>query len=74
MQLGLGDRTQRNLPCVVPGMQGKPCVHGACGKHHTVVVTAAGESYAWGFNGMGQTGTCDVKLWVRACPPLLACC
>lgn len=44
------------------------CVFGACGKFHTVVVMANGEAYAWGFNGMGQTGTGEVKLWVRTGP------
>ena len=66
MQLGLGDRQQRNMPCIVPGMEDKVCIHGACGKHHTVVATDDGASFAWGFNGAGQTGTSDVKLWIRA--------
>ena len=71
LQLGLGDRTQRNMPCVVPGMKDKgECVFGACGKFHTVVVMANGDAYAWGFNGMGQTGTGEVRLWVRAVPSL----
>jgi alpha-tubulin suppressor-like RCC1 family protein len=71
LQLGLGDRTQRNMPCVVPGMKEKgECVFGACGKFHTVVVMANGDSYAWGFNGMGQTGTGEVRLWIRAFPHL----
>ena len=69
LQLGLGDRTQRNMPCLVPGMQDKVCVFGACGKHHTVVVTDDGKSFSWGHNAMGQTGTCEVKLWIRV--PLL---
>jgi Regulator of chromosome condensation (RCC1) repeat len=76
MQLGLGDRMQRNMPCAVPGMAGKVCVHGACGKHHTVAVISDGKSFSWGFNGAGQTGTAEVKLFVRAhlyaaaCAPL----
>ena len=37
------------------------CVFGACGKFHTVVVMANGDAYAWGFNGMGQTGTGEVR-------------
>lgn len=65
LQLGLGDRTQRNMPVVVPGMSGKKCVHGACGKFHTTVVTEDGKAFSWGFNGMGQTGTGEVRLWVR---------
>ena len=68
LQLGLGDRTQRNMPCPVPGMQDKVCIFGACGKHHTVVVTDDKKSYSWGYNAMGQTGTCEVKLWIRAHP------
>jgi alpha-tubulin suppressor-like RCC1 family protein len=67
LQLGLGDRTQRNMPCIVPGMKDKgKCVYGACGKFHTVVIMEDGESYSWGFNGMGQTGTGEVRLWIRA--------
>lgn len=65
-QLGLGDRTQRNMPAYVPGMQDKVAIHGACGRGHTVVVTDDGKSWAWGFNAMGQTGTQEVKLFVRA--------
>lgn len=68
LQLGLGDRQQRNMPCPVPGMQDKVCIAGACGKHHTVVIADNGKSFAWGFNGMGQTGTSEVKLWIRALP------
>ena len=68
LQLGLGDRTQRNMPVAVPGMSGKTCVHGACGKFHTTVVTEDGKAFSWGFNGMGQTGTGEVRLWVRMFP------
>lgn len=53
------------MPVVVPGMAGVKCVHGACGKFHTVVVTDDGKAFSWGFNGMGQTGTGEVRLWVR---------
>lgn len=69
LQLGLGDRKQRNMPCEVPGMADKVCVFGACGKHHTVAVTDDGKAFSWGFNGMGQTGTGEVRLWIRAPPP-----
>lgn len=64
LQLGLGDRTQRNMPCIVPGLEGKQCVHGSCGKHHTAVVTADGASFTWGLNEMGQCGIGEVKLWI----------
>ena len=64
-QLGLGDRKQRNMPSIVPGLADIPIVHGACGKCHTVVVAKDGKSYAWGLNAMGQCGTVEVKLWIR---------
>ncbi|GAB4819969.1 hypothetical protein N2152v2_007015 [Parachlorella kessleri] len=60
-QLGTGDLFQRNIPTVVEGLRGKKIVGGAAGRHHSVVYTATGESFAWGGNSFGQCGTGSVK-------------
>ncbi|KAK9816923.1 hypothetical protein WJX72_007117 [[Myrmecia] bisecta] len=60
-QLGHGDKLQRNVPTIVPGLNGKVAVGGSGGKHHSVVVTSTGDSYAFGSNLQGQCGTGTVK-------------
>ena len=49
-QLGHGDLCQRNVPTVVEALKGLTLTAGAAGKHHTVVVTSAGDSWAFGLN------------------------
>ena len=49
------------MPTVVEGLKGKAVTGAACGRHHTVVVTAAGESFSFGLNAQGQLGTGSVK-------------
>ncbi|KAI3430646.1 hypothetical protein D9Q98_005239 [Chlorella vulgaris] len=60
-QLGLGDAINRNNPVLVPGLRGKKVVGAAAARNHTVVVTAAGDSYSFGLNQYGQLGTGSVK-------------
>jgi alpha-tubulin suppressor-like RCC1 family protein len=55
-QLGLGDVDNRSAPTEVKALAGIKVVDGACGKSHTVVVTADGNAYAWGSNKHGQLG------------------
>jgi alpha-tubulin suppressor-like RCC1 family protein len=45
----------------VPGLRGKKVVGAAAARNHTVVVTAAGDSYSFGLNQYGQLGTGSVK-------------
>lgn len=49
-QLGHGDLCQRNVPTVVEALKGLTMTAGAAGKHHTVVVTSTGDSWAFGLN------------------------
>lgn len=49
-QLGHGDLCQRNIPMVVEALKGLTVTAGAGGKHHTVVVTSSGDSWAFGLN------------------------
>jgi len=55
-QLGLGDVDNRSAPTEVKALAGIKVVDGACGKSHTVVVTADGNAYAWGSNKHGPLG------------------
>jgi len=60
-QLGLGDQLNRNTPTLLESLKGSKVIGGSCGRHHTVVITATGESFAWGGNAHGQCGTGSVK-------------
>ena len=48
-QLGLGDTSDRRLPTVVSDAP-RAIVSMSCGQFHTVLVTAAGDAYAFGKN------------------------
>lgn len=56
-QLGHGDLTQRNMPTLVEGLEGKNIIAAAAGKNHSVVVTDDGKCWAFGSNQYGQLGT-----------------
>lgn len=60
-QLGLGDTINRTIPVLLASLSHVKVVGGACGRHHTVVFTATGESFSWGLNSNGQCGTGAVK-------------
>jgi alpha-tubulin suppressor-like RCC1 family protein len=60
-QLGLGDTINRTVPVLLEALSHVRVTGGACGRHHTAVVTAQGESFAWGMNAYGQLGTGVVK-------------
>lgn len=62
-QLGHGDQTNVNNPKVVSAeiLAGKKIAGGAGGRHHSVVFTSEGESFAWGLNQQGQLGTGSIK-------------
>ena len=54
-KLGLGDTSDRETPTLVEGL-GAPVQHVACGKYHTMALTASGDVYAWGLESSGQLG------------------
>lgn len=60
-QLGLGDTFNRNEPTVISSLKDVKITGGACGRHHTIFITANGEGYACGLNNNGQCGTGNIK-------------
>ncbi|XP_075447285.1 RCC1 and BTB domain-containing protein 2-like isoform X2 [Ascaphus truei] len=57
-QLGNGSTNQALTPCQVStNLVNKKVVNVACGSHHSMVSTADGELYAWGYNNSGQVGS-----------------
>jgi RCC1 and BTB domain-containing protein len=63
-QLGLGAGVttgQGSIPRRVGGgsLSAAKIVSVACGGHHTVAVTGAGEVFSWGYNNCGQLGMGD---------------
>jgi uncharacterized delta-60 repeat protein len=62
-QLGIGTNTNTNTPTQVvtdsPGLQGESVVAIVAGWAHSMALTADGEVYAWGQNGVGELGTGD---------------
>lgn len=60
-QLGLGDQLNRNTPTLLEALKDIKIVGASCGRHHTVLLTSTGESYAMGANTYGQCGTGSVK-------------
>merc|ERR1740130_2277666 len=65
-KLGLGDTKDRETPVLVEALAGVPISHVACGKYHSVALSAAGDVYACGFggsffNGAGGLGHGDRK-------------
>ncbi|XP_039763322.1 protein RCC2 homolog [Pararge aegeria] len=55
-QLGFGDTTTRNLPELVPTLEGLNIIHAAAGRNHSLFVTDTGTVYACGDNKSGQCG------------------
>lgn len=67
-QLGHGDLVQRALPTRVPGLSNHRIVKAGGGRHHTVVVTEDGLSFAFGWNKHGQLGTGSTRNEVESSP------
>ncbi|DBA01283.1 TPA: hypothetical protein N0F65_001788 [Lagenidium giganteum] len=69
--LGRGDKRRHmssidivssaNFPQQVNALRGHDVVAVSCGSRHTMVLTARGEVYSWGWGTMGQLGHGDVK-------------
>ncbi|CAI9116887.1 OLC1v1018168C1 [Oldenlandia corymbosa var. corymbosa] len=67
-QLGHGDKIQRDRPTVVSGISKHKIVKAGAGRNHTVVVTADGDSFAFGFNKHGQLGSGSAKNEIEPSP------
>ena len=57
-QLGHGDIEDRQSrePCLIEALAGVTVAGIACGKWHSVALSAAGDVYSWGWNKHGQLG------------------
>ncbi|MFJ3395262.1 RCC1 domain-containing protein [Leifsonia aquatica] len=55
-QLGDGTTTDRAVPMVVQAPAGVTFTQIAAGAYHSLAVGSDGNSYAWGFNGLGDLG------------------
>ncbi|GMF58364.1 unnamed protein product [Phytophthora fragariaefolia] len=55
-QLGHNDSIDRKVPQHVEAMGDQHVISVACGQYHTMVVTAAGKTFAFGKNDYGQLG------------------
>lgn len=62
-QLGLGDTINRNTPTLLNHSNTKDLkiTGAACGRHHSAIITSAGDSYTMGLNTYGQCGIGSVK-------------
>jgi len=62
-QLGHGDREDRVAPVRLGRVQfgGSPVVMVACGRTHTIAITAAGQLFSFGAGGRGQLGLDDTN-------------
>ncbi|XP_067113934.1 RCC1 and BTB domain-containing protein 1-like isoform X1 [Osmerus mordax] len=57
-QLGNGTTNQGVTPVLVSAnLLNKKVTEVACGSHHSMALTDAGEVYAWGYNNCGQVGS-----------------
>ncbi|XP_019910220.1 RCC1 and BTB domain-containing protein 1 isoform X4 [Esox lucius] len=57
-QLGNGTTNQGVAPVLVSAnLLNKRVTEVACGSHHSLALTDAGEVYAWGYNNCGQVGS-----------------
>jgi len=71
-QLGLGDTTTRVTPTVIEALKNLDIVDAACGRSHTLFLTAEGVVYACGDNKMGQCGTNQQSVQYIATPQRIA--
>lgn len=67
-QLGHGDTIQRDRPTVVSELLKYKVVRAGSGRSHTVVVTAEGTSFAFGWNKHGQLGSGSARNEIESSP------
>ena len=60
-RLGHGDEETQLLPKKVEAFAGRRVVAVAAGGNHSLVVTASGAVWSWGWGGFGQLGHGDVQ-------------
>lgn len=58
-QLGHGNKSMCDRPCVIEALHGKNVVDIACGGAHSAAITASGELYTWGKGRYGRLGHGD---------------
>lgn len=58
-QLGVGDNDNRFEPVYIANLRRDRIVEIACGQHHSVVLSRAGDVLTFGHNSHGQLGTND---------------
>ncbi|ETE72892.1 RCC1 and BTB domain-containing protein 2, partial [Ophiophagus hannah] len=57
-QLGNGTTSHSYIPCQIStNLVNKKVIEVACGSHHSMVLTADGAVYSWGYNNSGQIGS-----------------
>ena len=56
-QLGHGNTSDCTEPRLVDGLASRPVAQVACGKSHSLALTAEGDVYSWGASDEGQLGT-----------------
>ncbi|XP_048656888.1 RCC1 and BTB domain-containing protein 2 isoform X3 [Marmota marmota marmota] len=57
-QLGNGTTNHGLVPChISTNLSNKQVIEVACGSYHSLVLTADGEVFAWGYNNSGQVGS-----------------
>ena len=59
--LGHGDLRDKTLPRMLDELRGIRIADIACGTGHTLVISEAGDVFAWGWNSKGQCGLPDVQ-------------
>ncbi|CAB0009589.1 unnamed protein product [Nesidiocoris tenuis] len=58
-QLGHGNKSMCDRPCIIESLRGKNVVDIACGGAHSAAITANGELYTWGKGRYGRLGHGD---------------
>ena len=54
--LGHGDKAMKTTPTPIEGLAAERVVTVCCGYDHSVVATASGDIWSWGYNANGQLG------------------
>ena len=67
--LGHGDTKDKTIPRLLDELRGVRVVDIACGTGHSLVVSEAGDVYAWGWNSKGQCGVPQASIADSVCVP-----
>ena len=55
-QIGIGDTSDQNEPCLVESLRDVSILKISCGSGHTVVLSTEGSVYSWGRGDDGRLG------------------